>query len=336
MRSPRLLLSALFLLPVLLAVSTAAVAQVGDANRGAATYRAVCAMCHNADPMLDRPATAARRPNGVLTAIETIGSMRFIRNALTNGDIADVQAWLDLVVLPPGAIRPQTGIWWNPAEPGRGFVLEYGQGVTVFSAFFYADDGRPDWATTAIRYDGSLPQVEGPLNQFRDGQALLAPWREPTAGPSPGALSIRFDAPARATLTWPGGTVPIERVLLNPGSTALAPAPGYPEPGIWWNPAEGGRGFVLDVQGTQLLIGGYLYDTDGRASWLTTNGPMPTRFRFEGDWFRFADGQTLRGGFRPSRRVEPSVGRLVIEFTDPRTGTLTLPDGRRIPIVRFF
>jgi hypothetical protein len=125
-------------------------------------------------------------------------------------------------------------------------------------------------------------------------------------------------------------------VLLNPGSTALAPAPGYPEPGIWWNPAEGGRGFVLDVQGTQLLIGGYLYDTDGRASWLTTNGPMPTRFRFEGDWFRFADGQTLRGGFRPSRRVEPSVGRLVIEFTDPRTGTLTLPDGRRIPIVRFF
>jgi cytochrome c553 len=304
--------------------------------RGAQVYRDVCMRCHAADPMRDRPASAARRENGVLTAIETQGPMRWLRNLLSDADIAGVQAWLDFVVLPPGAVRPETGIWWNPAEPGRGFVLEYGQGFAAFSAFYYRDDGRPDWATTAIRYDGAVPRVEGALNQFRDGQALLAPWREPVPAPSPGTLSIRFDAPARATLDLPGGRVQIERVLLNPGSSALAPATGYPEPGIWWNPAEGGRGFVLDVQGTQLLVGAYLYDTDGTPAWLTTNGPMPTRFRFEGDWYRFVDGQTLRGAYRASRRVEPPVGRVVIDFESPRAGTLTLPDGRRIPIVRFF
>jgi cytochrome c5 len=304
--------------------------------RGAQVYREACMLCHAADPMRDRPASAARRANGVLTAIETQGAMRWLRGVLTDADIAGVQAWLDFVVLPPGAVRPETGIWWNPAEPGRGFVLEYGQGFAAFSAFYYRDDGRPDWATTAIRYDGAVPRVEGALNRFRDGQALLAPWRQPLPAPSPGTLSIRFDGPARAALDLPGGSVQIERVLLNPGSSALQPATGYPEPGIWWNPAEGGRGFVLDVQGTQLLLGAYLYDTDGEPAWLTTNGAMPTRFRFEGEWYRFGDGQTLRGGWRPSRRIEPPVGRVVIDFETPRAATLTLPDGRRIPIVRFF
>lgn len=304
--------------------------------RGAQVYREVCMRCHAADPMRDRPASAARRENGVLTAIETQGPMRWLRGLLGDADIAAVQAWLDVVVLPPAAVRPETGIWWNPAEPGRGFVLEYGQGVVAFSTFLYADDGRPDWATTAIRYDGAVPRVEGPLAAFRGGQALLAPWREAQAAPSPGAVSIRFDAPARATLAWPGGTLALERVLLNPGTAAEPPAPGYPEPGIWWNPAEPGRGFVLDVQGTQVALGAYLYDEDGRATWFTTNGAMPTRFRFEGDWYRFADGQTLRGAFRPARRIEPPAGRVVVDFDSPRAATLALPDGRRIPIVRFF
>ena len=328
---------------ILLAIATLGVAPAaasqapGDAvARGAQVYREVCMRCHAADPMRDRPASAARRENGVLTAIETQGPMRWIRALLTDADIAAVQAWLDFVVLPAGAVRPQTGIWWNPAEPGRGFVLEYGQGFAVLSAFFYAEDGRPDWATFAARYDGALPRIAGELLQYRDGQALLAPFREARAAPSPGAATLRFDAPQRATVDWPGGTVPIERVLLNPGTEPLQPDPGYPEPGIWWNPAEPGRGFVIDVQGAQLLLGAYVYDEDGRAAWFTTNGPMPTRFRFEGDWYRFADGQTLRGPYRPARRIEPPAGRVAIDFDTPRAATLTLPDGRRIPIVRFF
>lgn len=330
-RSVLLVLTAFGVAPTVVAQASAdAVA------RGAQVYREVCSRCHAADPMRDRPASAARRENGVLTAIETQGAMRWIRALLTDADIAAVQAWLDFVVLPPGTVRPDTGIWWNPAEPGRGFVLEYGQGVVAVSTFLYADDGRPDWATTAIRYDGAVPRIEGPLAAFRDGQSLSAPWREAQAAPSPGTVSIRFDAPARATLSWPGGTLPLERVLLNAGSEALPPATGYPEPGIWWNPAEPGRGFVLDVQDTQLLLGAYAYDEDGRAAWFTTNGTMPTRFRFEGDWYRFADGQTLRGAYRPSRRIEPPVGRVAIDFDTPRAATLTLPDGRRIPIVRFF
>lgn len=333
MIAPRLLLG----LFSLLFVSVGALAQsVDPITRGGQVYRDICAMCHLADPSRDRPAGAARRENGVLTALETIGSMRFLRSTLTAADIAAVQAWLDFVVLPPGAVRPDTGIWWNPAEPGRGFALEYGQGFITFSSYFYTDDGRPDWATAAFRYDGSVARGEAPLTQFRDGQALLAPWRAPQLLQSPGTLSIRFDSPTRVTMTWPGGTVQAERVLLNAGTTAQPPAPGYPEPGLWWNPAESGRGYVLDVQGTQVMLLAYLYEDDGRALWFNTNANMPTRFRFEADWYRFAEGQTLRGAFRPARRVEPPVGRVVVEFDSPRSGTLTLPGGRRTPIVRYF
>ncbi|MCE3001794.1 MAG: hypothetical protein LW860_03690 [Xanthomonadaceae bacterium] len=321
----------------LLSMSCGALAQAVDpVVRGGQVYRDLCAMCHAADPNRDRPAAAARRQDGVLTALETTGAMRFLRSTLSAADISAVQAWLDFVVLPAGAVRPETGIWWNPAEPGRGFALEYGQGFMTFSAYFYADDGRPDWATAAFRYDGSVAWGEAPLNQFRDGQALLAPWREALLAPSPGAVSIRFDSPTRATITWPGGSVPVERVLLEAGTTARPPAPGYPEPGLWWNPAETGRGYVLDVQGTSVMLLGYLYDDDGRALWFNTIASMPTRFRFEADWYRFADGQTLRGAFRPVRRVEPPVGRVVIDFDTPRSGVLTLPGGRRVPIVRYF
>jgi hypothetical protein len=321
-----------------LSAAPAAVAQgVQDPlSRGAQVYREVCGMCHLADPNLDRPASAARRDNGVQTALETVGAMRWLQSRLTREEVAAVQTWLDFVVLPGSAVRPGTGIWWNPTEAGRGFVIEYGQGFMVFSAFYYADDGRPEWSTTAVRYDGSLPRIEAALNQFRDGQALLAPWRASVASPSPGSVAVRFDGPDRAQLTWPGGTVPLQRVNLTGGATIQGPASGYPEPGVWWNPAEPGRGFVLDVQGTQISLGAYLFDDDGRPLWLTTGGTMPTRFRFEGEWLRFADGQTLRGAFRPAQRVEPAVGRVVIDFSSPRAGTLTLPDGRRIPIVRFF
>jgi cytochrome c553 len=330
-------LRSITLLAAAAAGSPAAAQPASDAvTRGAQVYREVCMRCHAADPMRDRPASAARRENGVLTAIETQGPMRWIRNLLSDADIAAVQAWLDFVVLPPGALRPDTGIWWNPAEPGRGYVFEYGHGFAVFWAFYFGDDGRPDWATTAVRYDGSIPRVEGALAQFRGGQALVAAWREAQPAPSPGSVSVRLDAPAQATLVWPGGSVPIERALLNPGASPQVPGSGYPEPGIWWNPAEPGRGFAIDVQGTQLLLVAYLYDEDGRAAWFTTNGTMPTRFRFEGDWYRFADGQTLRGAFRPARRIDPPVARVAIDFDSPRAGTLTLPDGRRIPIVRFF
>lgn len=45
-----------------------------------------------------------------------------------------------------------------------------------------------------------------------------------------------------------------------------------PQSGWWWNPAEGGRGFTLEVQNGSIFMAGYLYDPSGRATWYAA-GP---------------------------------------------------------------
>ncbi|MEJ0047567.1 MAG: hypothetical protein WDN04_16665 [Rhodospirillales bacterium] len=42
-----------------------------------------------------------------------------------------------------------------------------------------------------------------------------------------------------------------------------APARALPVSGYWWNPAEGGRGFVIEIEGSALYFAGFLYDSSG-------------------------------------------------------------------------
>jgi cytochrome c553 len=318
-----------------LALSTSAAAQ-GDVARGGAVYASTCTRCHESDPMRDRPAGAARRENGVLTAIETIGVMRSLRTSLTLQQIADVQAWLDFVVLPAGAIRPQTGVYWNPAQPGSGFFLEYGAGFAALASFHYADDGRPDWAFTSARYAGTVPGVETALVQFRNGQTLVGPWQPSTPQTTTIASNLRFVNEREVVLQLPGREVALRRLALDFGTQPVAPAPGLPQSGLWWNPQESGRGFIMEFQGSELYLAAFVFDADGRPSWYTALGPVVGRNRFNARWQRFADGQTLTGAFRPARALETDSGPVSIEFETTRRAIITMPDGRRVPIERYF
>ena len=53
-----------------------------------------------------------------------------------------------------------------------------------------------------------------------------------------------------------------------------------------------------------------------------------------GNWWTFAGGQSMGGPYRPATRTSDNVGALRVEFSGPATATMTLPDGRRIPLVR--
>src|SRR5438128_12072338 len=46
------------------------------------------------------------------------------------------------------------------------------------------------------------------------------------------------------------------------------------EGGWWWNPAESGRGFSIEVQGNTVFLAGYLYGQDGHATWVAASGAM--------------------------------------------------------------
>ncbi len=50
------------------------------------------------------------------------------------------------------------------------------------------------------------------MNQFSDGQTLLGTYQAPTDPPaSIGPITLAFDTNTTGTMTWPGGSVPIER-----------------------------------------------------------------------------------------------------------------------------
>src|ERR1700734_524864 len=168
---------------------------------------------------------------------------------------------------------PASGYWWNSSQSGRGFVIEI-QGNQMFMAgFLYAASGEATWVasvgpmTSATEYSGSLVTYSG-------GQTLAGAYQVPSLSPSLGTLSLSFTDASHANLTWPGGTLAIERFDFGPGGSATAQPAGSAQTGWWWNPAESGRGFAIEVQGNQMYLAGYMYDSAGNPTWYVASGAM--------------------------------------------------------------
>jgi hypothetical protein len=232
-------------------------------------------------------------------------------------------------------VAPQAGYWWNPGDSGTGFVIEI-QGSSIFMAgFLYAASGEATWVASTGAMS-SPTQYSGPLVTYSGGQTLTGAYKAPTQNPAPlGTVAITFTGNSTATLTWPGGSIPIQRFDFGPGGAAAAQPAANPQTGWWWNPAESGRGFAVEVQGGAMFFAGYMYDTQGNPVWYVATGNMTGSSLYQGTWQQYGNGQTLGGNYVPPIVVNSSVGSAVLQFTSPSAATLTLPDGRQIPFVRF-
>jgi uncharacterized repeat protein (TIGR02543 family) len=110
-----------------------------------------------------------------------------------------------------------------------------------------------------------------------------------------------------------------------------------PQTGFWYNPAEAGRGFVIEVHSdNNLFIGGFMYAANGNAIWYAS-GPaaMADGTTYTGTWQQFGNGQTLTGAYQPPTIPNNDVGTITLVFTSATTATLTLPTGTQIPLQRF-
>jgi uncharacterized repeat protein (TIGR02543 family) len=110
-----------------------------------------------------------------------------------------------------------------------------------------------------------------------------------------------------------------------------------PQTGFWFNPAEAGRGFVIEMhRNNNLFIGGFMYDANGNAIWYAS-GPaaMASGTTYTNTWQQFGNGQTLTGAYQAPGIANNDVGSITLVFTSSTTATLTLPDGRQIPLQRF-
>jgi hypothetical protein len=233
---------------------------------------------------------------------------------------------------------PQTGWWWNPAEGGRGYSIEVAGNHIFYAAFLYDESGRSRWyvATGTTSLDGSL--FVGDLLDVRNGQTLSGPYKAPGPITTVGQISLVFDDASHGTLAWPGGVIPIERFNIMPNGLTSPPQADQPENGWWWNPAESGRGFFIEWQngagGPQADLAGYMYDDAGNPVWYLSVYPTLNPRSFSGNWWSFANGQTLTGAWKPNNRVSDNVAPVTVQFHTATTATITLPGGRNVPLVR--
>jgi alpha-tubulin suppressor-like RCC1 family protein len=230
---------------------------------------------------------------------------------------------------------PATGWWWNPAESGRGFMIEASNGKLFMATFLYSFSGEATWfGSGPAPFNGG--NYTGVLNLYGSGQTLTGAYKPATlVGGSFGAISINFSSSTTGSITWPEGIIPIERFDIVPGGSSATPPAGTPQAGWWWNPNESGRGFSLEIQKNTMLIAGYMYDTSGNPIWYSSQGAMTGSDTYQGNWVQYGYGQTLTGSYQAPEVFNADVGALTIQFTSPTAGNMTLPDGRVIPIERF-
>lgn len=109
------------------------------------------------------------------------------------------------------AFTPESGTWWNPAEPGTGYLIEIQDNFLFISAYLYKPDGQPIWYTSQGTLNGNARFV-GVLSTTSGGQCLGCAWRPPVAQVGAGGpVEIIFDTETDARITLGGRVVPIQR-----------------------------------------------------------------------------------------------------------------------------
>ena len=214
---------------------------------------------------------------------------------------------------------PETGWWWNSAEPGRGFFIEL-KGDTLFmSAYFYTDDGRATWLVSNGPITGDRKNYSGRLFAVSGGGSLVGAYHAPSPESDAGAITIVFSDDNHGVLTWPGGVINISRYDFDAGAE-----PSFQPTGWWWNAQQNGKGYSIEVQGTTLFMAAYLYDDAGNPIWYISAGTLTSPKHYEGTLLLASGGQTESGPFKP--HAETNYGSVVLDWTSLETATFTFTD----------
>ena len=218
------------------------------------------------------------------------------------------------------------GWWWAGAsQSGTGFFFET-QNDTSFVAFFLYDDaGNAVWYTASGKLNangGTAFTFNGTLTTCRGGQAASSNVVSAPTCTAGSDISIAFTNASSATVRLPARTFLAERFNFNGlGSTGTG---NQPETGWYWNAAQNGRGYAVEVQNGVIFLVMFHYNTDGSATWNTFSGPVRSAGRFSGDFVSIRGGQTLGGAYRAPNPATTTPG-FFGEFSSACVGVLTFP-----------
>jgi hypothetical protein len=125
----------------------------------------------------------------------TVPIQRF--NIVTNG-----------LNLPAVAGQPESGWWWNPAEDGRGFFMEWQNGWLDIAGYMYDDAGNPVWYLTVGQISGTSTGrfFLGQWWSYGNGMTLYGPWQQhQQTSNNVAPLTITFTSSTTALMMLPNG-----------------------------------------------------------------------------------------------------------------------------------
>jgi len=251
-------------------------------------------------------------------------------------------AILTAAAVSPTGFVPENGWWWNSTEGGRGYSIETRNRRLFMAAYMYRDDGSAVWYVASGAISGGT--FTGSALEYGGTQTIAStPPNTGSTSTTAANVSISFTSSIAATITWSGGqfgasaTTAITRYPISGSSSPAASLAGAPETGWWWNANEGGTGYFVEQQGSQIFMAFYLYGTDQRAVWYYALGTpvlSGANVVFTAPLSLVAGGQTLTGPKKATSSTT-TAGTVTVIFDTSTTGSLTLPNGRKVALTRF-
>ena len=121
---------------------------------------------------------------------------------------------------------------------------------------------------------------------------------------------------------------------------ATTPAQAYtPESGIWWNPAEPGSGYTIEIQDNLMVLSYYGGDSQGRSTWYTAVGFLTGNALLNHTGLDLTIGSQCAGcPYTGSPNVQQGAGgtvRVAFDANDETKATLTWGNGRSVRIERY-
>ncbi len=104
-----------------------------------------------------------------------------------------------------------------------------------------------------------------------------------------------------------------------------------PVVGLWWNPAESGSGYNIDIKHNVMVVTTYSYKPSGDSEWYISSGVLLGNI-FNGVLLKARNGQCISCAYPGLSVPGGTDGSITIAFSSPTSGTVFLPGGRVVPI----
>ncbi len=206
------------------------------------------------------------------------------------------------------------GVYWNPAEPGSGFFFESQGALGVVTFYLYETTGRAVWysAVGSFTSTGATTyRFEGELQRFTGGQTDSSTLSIQPTGTAMGKVTLDFDG-YNVRVSVPGRTYTAEKFYKDGGQ---GPTTRQPETGIYWIPAENGRGYTVEVRDGIASVTVFHYTATGEPTWhlVTLRLPATPTQEAQSDFTLYEGGQSLTGPHRTPRSSSGGTFRATLD-----------------------